>query len=237
MSHNCEHEHEHEHGHDHSPPLATTEAQSLFQHVDTPHVLCLNAVGRGSNDLHACFIKSQEDRYDVSKYLESDADCQMIIHIPFTCVCRVYSCLFRFSRSNTGIGSPKTVKVFKNFKKSVDFDSLADAKPQHELENPENVGIDVNGETSVDDDCGYVEHNLPRQHFQNVESLTFFIENNWSDDEDDLARCFYLELRGEATGQKQNNDGIPLLAVYESAPNPLDHQRVEDDAKSSTLGI
>ncbi|SCU78600.1 LAME_0A05050g1_1 [Lachancea meyersii CBS 8951] len=246
MSHSCEHEHEHghghgDHGHDHSPPLATNEVQSLYKYINTPQVRCLNAVGCGSNDLSSCFIKSQDDKYDISKYLESDADCQLILHIPFTGVCRLFSCIFRFGRNSSGgIGSPKNVKLFKNFTKNIDFDNLSEAKPQHELENPENVGIDVDGAagaTSVENDAGFVEHHLPRQHFQNVESLTLFVENNWTGDEDDLTRCFYVELRGEFANHKRSDDEFPLMAVYEAAPNPLDHQKVESELGGTTLGM
>ncbi|SCU83036.1 LADA_0C09318g1_1 [Lachancea dasiensis] len=239
MSHNCEHEHDHGHGHDDNPPLPTAEAQSLFPFINTPNVRCFNAVGHGSNDLSKCFLKSQDDKCDVSKYLGSDADCQLILHIPFTVVCRVFSLVVRFSRTGNGIGSPKTIKIFKNYNKSIDFDTIADSKPVHTIENPENAGIDgdvADSVATVGDEYGFVEHFLPRQHFQNAESLTVLIEDNWSGDEDDLTRCFYLELRGENSGQKRTNDGVPLLAVYEAAPNPLDHQRV-DEVGGSTLGV
>ncbi|CEP63600.1 PITH domain-containing protein LALA0_S08e06304g [Lachancea lanzarotensis] len=246
MSHSCEHEHEnsHEHGHEHSPPLVTNEAQSLYKYINTPQVRCLNAVGRGSNELSSCFIKSQQEKYNTSRFLESDADCQMILHIPLTGVCRVFSCIFRFGcGDNGGIGSPKTIKLFKNFTKSIDFDNLLDSKPLHTLENPENVGIDVQSATGGGDedeeadDVGFSEHQLPRQHFQNVESITLFVENNWSGDEDDLTRCFYIDLRGEFVNNKRSDDGLPLLAVYEAAPNPLDHQKIENEFGGSTVGM
>lgn len=237
MSHQCEHEHDHHHD---SPPPATNNAQSLFSFVNTPNVQCLNTNSHGSSDSAACFIKSRDDQYDVSKYLESDADCQMILHIPFTCICRIFSLVLRTSRSSSGTTSPKTIKIFKNFSKNIDFDTLEDSKPQHEVEHPRDVGIDLDGaprtEITDTDDSSFVEHHLPRHLFQNAHSLTLFMQSAWGDDED-ITRCFYLEMRGESTGQKRGNNAVPLLTVYESAPNPVDHQKLENEQQGSSLGM
>lgn len=56
-------------------------------------------------------------------------------------------------------------------------------------------------------------------------SLTLFFKDNWSADEDDLNRTYYCELRGEVTGQLKNT-GVPIVAVYEAAPNPI-HAKLE----------
>lgn len=236
MSHQCEHEHDH--NHEHALPPVTNGAQSLYPYINTPQVQCLNVNGRGSRNLTECFLKSQDQRNDVSKYLESDADCQMILHIPFTSICRVFSIVLRTSRTASGVASPKNIKMFKNFTKSIDFDTLEESKPLHEVESPENVGIDLSRDSTheVVDESSFVEHHLPRHLFQNAHCITIFIQNTWSDD-DDLTRCFYLEVRGEATGQKTGQSEVPFLAVYESAPNPLEHRKLENEYEASNLGM
>lgn len=232
MSHQCEHEH-----HDHSPPPVTNSTQSLYEHINFLQVVCLNVVAKGSDNQSACVFKTQDEKYNVSRYLESDADCQMIIHVPFTGTCKLFSIVLRCNRTDGGYSSPKTIKLYKNFNKNVDFDTLSESKDDHHFENPQDIGIGVGIETDVLDDSTFVEHHLPRHIFQNCYSLTLFIQDNWTADEDDLTCCFYLELRGEYTGERASNDAIPLMTVYESAPNPVDHQKLEYEHENMELGM
>lgn len=238
-SHNSHHNHNHNHGHDHTPNVLTNANQSLFQYIDTSKIRVLNGTTR-TTPIYDSFIKSQEDKFDISKYMESDADCQLIIQIPFTGSCKITSILLR-TNGNTGqLSSPKNINFYKNFKKHInlDFDTINSLKPDVKIEHPNNVGIIDNiNETISIDDSNIVEHHFPKSGFADCDSITMFIENNWAGDEDYLSRLYYLEIRGELTNKRKHNDTVPLMAVYESAPNPLDHSKIKSEHNNVNLGI
>lgn len=243
MSHNCEDEHfdnghGHDHGHDHTAPIPTNPNQSLFTQIDTSKVRCLNAVARGvpmHTELFKVFLKDQDQRFNCSQYLESDADCQLVVHIPFVGNCKLFSVILRTNDTDEGLSSPKTIKLFKNYNKSIDFDTLGSSKADLTIQHPNNVGITDTG--ANEDENTFVEHYLPRRVFQNCSSLTLFLEDNWSGDEDDLCRLYYLEIRGEYTGQIVPHGGAPMTTVYESTPNPVDHHKLESEMDEVEMGL
>ena len=234
MLYHCEDDHHnHQHGHEHIAPIPTNANQSLYQYLDTSNIRCLNVEPRGRVDkLYKAFVKTQDNKYNCLSYLQSDSDDQMIVHVPLTANCKIYSIILRTNGNDPDneLNSPKTIKLFKNFTKNVDFDTLNDSKEDIKLTHPENVGINVDGSTTLnEDDNTFVEHYLPRHLFQNCSALTIYIENNWSGDEDELSRLFYLEIRGEFTGTLVSDNIVPLMTVYESAPNPVDHNKLESE--------
>lgn len=242
MSHSCEDEHHdhHGHGHNHTAPIPTNAEQSLYSFIDTAKIICLNAVAPtvpGQWESYKGFLKDRESRFNCGYYLESDADCQMVVHIPFTGNCRLFSIILRTSGNDLGAGlsTPKSIKVYRNFNRNIDFDTLDSSKEDLKIEHPEDVGLKDCEETENDDESTFVEHQLPRRIFQNCSSVTLFIEDNWSGDEDQLSRLYYLEIRGEFSGQKVLNNGVPMMNVYEAAPNPVDHQKLE--AEQDELGL
>lgn len=243
MSHHCEDEHhDHGHGHDHTAPIPTNANQSLYCHVDTANIRCLNAVTPGLPkhlETYKSFLKDQQSKFNCSYYLQSDADCQMVIHMPFVGNCKLFSLILRTNANDPecALNTPRTIRLFKNYNQSIDFDSINAMKEDHKLEHPENVGL-MDGEQEVnEEENSFVEHYLPRRNFQNCSSLTVFIEDNWSRDEDDLCRVYYLEVRGEFSGERAINNGAPVVNVYESAPNPLDHQKLENETDEIGLGL
>ncbi|AET41168.1 PITH domain-containing protein Ecym_7338 [Eremothecium cymbalariae DBVPG len=228
----CEDEH---HDHSHSAPLPTNAQQSLYEWIDTPKLRCLNVVRKGNaNSVVSCFIKSQDEKYDISRYIESDADCQMLIHIPFTSTCRVFSLILRGGRdSEMGTSSIRNIKIYNNYNKNLDFDTIQDSKPQSKFEYPQDVGVHLKcetaGQTEEFSDSTFVEHHLPRHIFQNSHSVTIFVQDTWSGDEDDSTKLCYLELRGESTGISPTTE-VPLLkTVYEATPNPKEHAKLEPE--------
>lgn len=242
MSHRCENEHHdhHGHGHNHTAPIPTNAEQSLYSFIDTAKIICLNATAPTAsdrNELYRGFLKNQDSRFNSGSYLQSDADCQLVVHIPFTANCRLFSLILRTNANDSSaeLSSPKSIKLFKNFNQSVDFDTLEASKEELKVEHPEDIGLKDTGDLENTDENTFVEHYLPRRVFQNCSSVTLFIENNWSGDEDDHCRLYYLEIRGEFSGQKVLNNGAPMLNVYESAPNPVDHEKLE--AEQDELGI
>ena len=55
------------------------------------------------------------------------------------------------------------------------------------------------------------EYPVKRVNFNNVRNLTLYIENNWSDGDEEVSRLWYLGFKGEWTELKD----APLVAVYE----------------------
>ena len=252
--HSHSHSHGHDHGHDHSsPPIATNVNQSLYQYIDTTKVKVLNGVAKSTlaaanynynNGIqrHKCFIKAQADKLRIDTYLESDTDCQLLIKIPFTGTCKLQSIILRTNTTNLAheYDVPKTIKIYKNYKDSLnlDFDTVSKQKPDYEFVFPSELGVDPLNSDPIDtDESSLVEHHFPSRGFVNCHSLTLFIENNWSEDEDMLCRIYYLELRGHFMGKLEKDTAIPLSTVYESAANPLDHAPLENEQSQIGLGM
>lgn len=244
MSHTCEDEHHDDsnHGHDHTAPIPTNAEQSLYPFIDTAKIICLNAVAPALPErleLYKSFLKEQESKFECGYYLQSDADCQVVIHLPFTGDCRLFSVIIRTNANDpeAELNSPKTIKLFRNFNRNIDFDTLSSSKEDLRIEHPEDVGLRDSTESINTDENTFVEHYLPRRIFQNCSSLTLFLQDNWSTDEDELCRIYYVELRGEFMGKRVLNNGAPMLSVYESAPNPVDHQKLEAEQDEIGLGM
>ncbi|CCH61180.1 hypothetical protein TBLA_0E01205 [Henningerozyma blattae CBS 6284] len=250
MSHHCEDEHHshsnshgHGHSHSHQPPIPTNPQQSLYQYIDTAKICILNGkpIPTNATPSVSTFLKNQDHKFVCNTYLETDSDCQLIIHLPFIGNCKIYSIIIRNNSDNLSndLSTPKKVRLFKNFNKTLHFDTITDSKEDYSIECPKNIGITTSAndlEINTDENT-FVEHYLPRNQFQNTNSLTIFWENNWSDDEDLLLRLYYLEIRGEFLGISKARSTVPGTLVYESAPNPADHVSLENDKEHANLGM
>lgn len=244
MSHNhhtCESEsHDHDHNHDHgnnhdghnhgAPPLPTNASQSLNPKIDTSKLTALN-LSNPQDELIKLF-KTQDTRYCVKPIFKSDLDNQLIINIPFETSVKLYSVILRTSIEPNHC--PKIIKLFKN-NLGLDFDTVGSMKATFQLEHPE-IGVHYSTILNSDEqefinDDSFVEHHLPRHLFSVVDSLTIFMENNWSGDEDENLILFSVEIRGEFKGLKKES----VIALYESAANPADHKKIfaEDELKMS----
>lgn len=217
----CEEEaHEHHHGHDHNhehgaPPIPTTESQSLYAHILTNDIAAFNVSNPSDQLKHV--VKDHQHKYSTTPLFTSDADCQLILKIPFEGSVKVYSVILR--TSSVPDHCPRKVKFYT---RELDFDSIEGARPTYEVEHPE-VGIDDSqpvGDELVEE-TSFVEHYLPRHQFAGVTVLTIFVENNWGD-EDEPTHLYSVEVRGEFQGLRKN----PVVTIYESAANPADHKTV-----------
>lgn len=235
----CEHEHHsHSHSHgdgdDHVPPVPTNPVQSLRKYIDMYKLTGLS-VKQKNEHLRQVF-RTQEDRFKVAGAIESDVDAQMILHIPFTGNVRLYSIILRTHGS--AAHCPKTIKLFKN-RDDIDFDNVSHSEPSYQLTQPQ-LGTLVefdDDEVAVESDeneDSFVEHHLPRSTFQSVTSLTIFVENNWEDDEDELTKIYYIELRGAFTSPLTRD---PIIAIYEAAATPTDHKNLLAQESSHTSNV
>ncbi|XP_026662859.2 PITH domain-containing protein At3g04780 isoform X2 [Phoenix dactylifera] len=128
----------------------------LVDFVDWSGVECLNQ--STSHSLTNALKQGYRD--DVGLHLESDADEQLLIYIPFTQVIKLHSVVIKGPEEE----GPKTVKLFTN-KEHMGFSNVSDFPSSDSIAlSPDNLkGKPVN--------LKYVK-------FQNVRSLTIFIEDN-----------------------------------------------------------
>ncbi|XAR63607.1 hypothetical protein NMG60_11023607 [Bertholletia excelsa] len=130
----------------------------LLDFVDWSGVECLN---QSTSHTLANALK-QGYREDEGLHLESDADEQLLVYIPFTQVIKLHSVLIKGPEDE----GPRTVKLFAN-KEHMGFSDVNDFPPSDTaVLSPDNL----QGKPVV---LKYVK-------FQNVRSLTIFVEDNQS---------------------------------------------------------
>ncbi|XP_057499688.1 PITH domain-containing protein At3g04780 [Actinidia eriantha] len=133
----------------------------LLDFVDWSGVECLN---QSTSHSLANALK-QGYREDEGLNLESDADEQLLIYLPFTQVIKLHSIFIKGTEDE----GPKTVKLFTN-REHMGFSNVNDFPPSDTAElSPDNL----KGKPVV---LKYVK-------FQNVRSLTIFVEDNQSGSE------------------------------------------------------
>lgn len=220
--HNDDHDHDHD-GHDHVAPVPTSIAQLLNSKINLPQVTALNLQNE-REDLAKMF-KSAENRYLLKPIIKSDADEQLILHIPF--LNGSVKLHLMILRTNGDKYCPKTIEMWKN-NRGIDFDSVEQFKPNFKVEHP-HVGVAVNDDDDDDEevpetlesDADFVEHHLPRHVFTGVQHLTLFFKDIYGDEEE--CHIHSIELRGEFTELTKD----PVITIYEAAANPADHKKVE----------
>ncbi|XP_015875408.2 PITH domain-containing protein At3g04780 [Ziziphus jujuba] len=161
----------------------------LLDFIDWSGVECLN---QSSSHSLANALK-QGYREDDGLNLESDADEQLLIYLPFTQVIKLHSIAIKGPEEE----GPKTVKLFSN-KEHMGFINVNDFPPSDTINlSPDNL----KGKPVV---LKYVK-------FQNVRSLTIFIEDNQSGS--DLTKVQKIVLYGSTVettdmkGLKKIEDG------------------------------
>ncbi|VDI55723.1 Hypothetical predicted protein [Mytilus galloprovincialis] len=121
-------------------------------------------------------------------YLESDCDEQLIINLEFSQNMKLHS-LKLYAPEDKG---PKTVKIFQNLTKSLDFDTAENMIATQELEL---TPADVKEGTLIP--LRYVK-------FQNVGSVTIFIKDNLGGG--DVTQIDYLGLVGTPVAKTNMTD-------------------------------
>ncbi|PVH84587.1 DUF1000-domain-containing protein [Cadophora sp. DSE1049] len=202
MSNHCHDEHDHsghghDHaGHDHSDDITPALQYSLYQHINFDDITTLNEAEAGSGK--AIVKKTWAERLEPEPELESDADEQLLMHIPFTGQVKLHSILIRTSPSSS---APQTLKVFIN-RDDLDFSTTSDLSPTQEFKL---------SQTSEVQDI-----QVKRALFGKVQSLTLFVEDNYGEDE---SRISYLGFKGDWMQLGR----APTNILYEAAANPSDH--------------
>ena len=135
------HGHGHDHGqdHDHDDSWERGDESSLFQHIDTPKVRALNCA---TEPVTGCF-KPWERRLTEELFIESDADDELILYVPFTGTVTLKSIRLIGGRDGR---YPATMKVFVN-REDVDFDNVRHLTPAQEWHLVEDFRGDVDYQT------------------------------------------------------------------------------------------
>ncbi|KAL4066796.1 galactose-binding domain-like protein [Scleroderma yunnanense] len=184
-----------DHGHSHdSTDVGPND--NLFSYIDRSNVVALNATGAGSS-----IVKPWHERTN-EVYLESDADEQLIIRVPFSGSVKLRTLLLR---TGPGDQAAEKIALFAN-EPSLDFSDVQDKSPTQELE------VAVSGDV-----C---EYSVKATKFSSVTSVTIFVPSNRGAD---TTRIYYLGFLGHWTERKGN----PVITVYEAQANLADHEKIQ----------
>lgn len=197
MSHNYSHG-GCEHDCDDSDHLLETGIQySLFKKIDFQNLDCLNESINGSGKT---VFKTFEERLNFDKFVESDADEELIFNIPFTGNIKLKG--FRIIGANDE-SHPGKARLFKNQPKMT-FDDVRKL-PDQEFD----LHKDVMGE---------IEYSTKVVTFASVNHLTIHIPSNFGNE---CTKVYYIGLRGEFS--EAHVHGV-TICNYEVRPNLAEHK-------------
>lgn len=219
MSHQCHDEHtqhqdghhddhgDHDHNHDHSDDVTPALQTYLYRQVEFDKIETLNERTPGSGV--AIVKKGWDKRMDPEPELESDADEQLLMYIPFTGQVKLHSILLRTSATAS---APSTLKLFLN-RDDLDFATATDLPPTQTL---------ALSQTSQLQDIP-----LKRARWNTTRSITLFVEYNHGLAPDDdghftTTRIAFLGFTGDWMPLSRE----PVSFLYEAAANPADHPAV-----------
>ncbi|KAI0750030.1 galactose-binding domain-like protein [Daedaleopsis nitida] len=200
------HDESHHHDHDHGLPENVGHRDNLFSRIDRGNVVAMNAEEPGKGPE---VIKPWDQRLDEEQFLESDADDQMIIRVPFTGAVKLRALLLKAGPADQ---TPAKVALFPNAP-NMDFSDIADKKPVQEFTIPQ--GREVG------------EYHVMPAKFPNVTSITLFFPASQGAD---TTRIYYVGFLGqwsEASTLHILRKFEPVMTVYESKPNLADHDKIQ----------
>ncbi|KAG6032106.1 hypothetical protein E4U41_007309, partial [Claviceps citrina] len=213
MSH-CHDEHASHGGHDehdHSDDITPALQSSLYQQILFDDITTLNESRRDAGK--AIVKKTWAERLQVEPELESYADEQLLMTVPFAAQVKLHSILIRTSPSPC---APKTLHLLVNHD-NLDFAAAEDLDPVQTIELSQTSDVQ--------------EIPVRRALFGRVQRLVLFFVDNFAGEgggEGQVSRISYLGFRGEWTRLGR----APANILYEAAPQPGDH-KVEAEEKST----
>ncbi|KAJ9607554.1 hypothetical protein H2200_007632 [Cladophialophora chaetospira] len=201
--HDHDHGHGHGNGHDHSHDLEPALQSNLYKQINFEGIVTLNEAEPRSGA--AIVQKTWDERLREEPALESDADEQLLMHIPFGGSCKLYSIIIRTSDSDS---APQTLKLFRN-RDDMDFSLASDMKPTQKLTLPKSNEV--------------AEIALNRALWNGTTSINLFFEDNHSGGEEDVTRISYLGFKGDFMALNRE----PVHVLYEAAADPKDHKVIQ----------
>jgi len=186
-----------DHTHDHSDDLGPQD--NLYTYIDRQNVVALNISGDHHSSL---IIKPWHQRTDENLYIESDADDQIIVRVPFTGSVRLRAILLK---AGPALQTPSKVLLFAN-EMNLDFDDAADREPTQEVNIAETRELG--------------EYAIKTAKFSNVSSISLYFPSSQGAD---TTRIYYLGFLGQWSERKDK----PVITVYEAQPNISDHEKIQ----------
>lgn len=74
---------------------------------------------------------------------------------------------------------------------------------------------------------------IKRALFNNIHSITIFVEDNHSDGDEDVTSLSYLGFKGDFAALRKD----PVITLYEAAPNPADHKNLVPGTQYGSMGL
>mmetsp|Transcript_21351 Transcript_21351/g.55489 ORF Transcript_21351/g.55489 Transcript_21351/m.55489 type:complete len:207 (-) Transcript_21351:1794-2414(-) len=182
--HGCKHEHE-------DDGVVAGEASSLYGAIDFSRVFCLN-----EDPCHPgkAALKPTDRKRDVTEFLLSDADEEVILHIPFSGDVKLKGITIFGGGSDE---SPREMRAFVN-REDVDFETAQTSVPVQKW--------DLAQEASAE-----LEYITTAARFSNLSSLTLFFPSNFGAEH---TKIYYVGLRGQHMKIKRE----AVNAIYEARP-------------------
>jgi len=174
---------------------------SLYKYIDNRQLRCMNESVPGAI---AKVFKTWDQRLDKTMFVESDADEELLVTIPFTGSVKLKSfCVI----GGTGGTSPSKVKLFIN-RDDIDFGNVQEMKPLQTIDLAENV-------------TGEIEWPVQVSNFSNVYSLTMYFCANWGAASTVI---YYIGMKGLFDNVKR----VAVVANYEVKPTPAKNDPLQD---------
>eukprot|EP01147_Barroeca_monosierra_P007250 gene7250-7658_t len=196
------HGHGHSHGegdghdHDHDDPERGIQS-SLFSSIDVTKIVGYNEAVEGSA---RNVFRPRAEMEAREKFVESDADEQLIIYIPFTDDVKLKSiCVM----GEPGPKHPSQMAAFIN-RDDIDFDNVDSITPTQSWD-------------MIEDELGELEYETRITKFQGLRCITLFFSANFGGE---TTKIFYIGLTGES--KKVNRRTV--ISIAEVAARPEDHK-------------
>ncbi|PSC71196.1 PITH domain-containing 1 [Micractinium conductrix] len=179
-----------------------SSAWSLYKHIDTQRVRCLNEAVDGS--CRAVFKpwhrRLEQPSGSGGKLDSEEDDPELLLHVPFDGAVKLTGITVVGGLDGT---APAKLKVFIN-RDDLDFATVAGMPAVQEWDLLENA-------------AGQIEYPTHAAKFNGVHSLDLYFPSNFGADHTTIT---FIGLRGEFTERKRQ----AVEAVYESKPMPQDHK-------------
>ncbi|KFO32543.1 Acyl-protein thioesterase 2 [Fukomys damarensis] len=179
------------------PPEQRGLAYGLYLRIDLERLQCLNESREGSG---RGVFKPWEERTDRSKFVESDADEELLFNIPFTGNVKLKGIIIMGEDDDS---HPSEMRLYKNIPQ-MSFDDT-----EREPDQTFSLNRDLTGE---------LEYATKISRFSNVYHLSIHISKNFGAD---TTKVFYIGLRGEWTELRRHE---VTICNYEASANPADHR-------------
>ncbi|KAL3315072.1 PITH domain-containing protein 1 [Cichlidogyrus casuarinus] len=192
---------------DHIHESSEFEALSLLSSIDVNNISCLN---EKINESGKTVFKPHNDRDSIDKFVESDADVELLFNIPFTGIVK----LTGITIASTEDGShPKEVFLYKD-RENMSFDSIPD-KSDKDLQLAQT--------------CEYPMFKLEQTRFSSIKHLSIYVKGNYGAES---TRIHYIGLFGSFLSPFRNP---VVITNYEVTPNITDHKHIIDQTNSSFI--